>query len=84
MHHWLLGVPCSTAARCALQLMLVFAMAAQVRLRVWRRDASGARLQELLCDLSSKHGAVEVGGGPWWSTWSAQVILNRHSDSAYT
>ena len=61
----------------------VYGMTAQVRLRVWRRTAEGASQQELLCDLSSKRGAVEVGGGPWWSTWSAQVIFNRHSDSAY-
>ena len=59
--------------------MLVCAMAAQVRLRVWRRVANEAQQQELLCDLSSKRGAVEVGGGPWWSTWSAQV---RVTDTA--
>ncbi|CAK0735183.1 hypothetical protein CVIRNUC_000540 [Coccomyxa viridis] len=49
----------------------------QVRLRVWRRVANGAQQQELLCDLSSKRGAVEVGGGPWWSTWSAQAKMRE-------
>jgi len=45
----------------------------QVRMRVWRRDANGSRNPEPLFDLNTKCGAVEVGGGPWWSTWSAQV-----------
>ena len=44
-------------------------------MRVWRRDAVGSRQTQAFIDVTSKQGAVEVGGGPWWSTWSAQVIL---------
>lgn len=46
-------------------------------MRVWRRDASGSRQPQAFIDLTSKQGAVEVGGGPWWSAWSAQVIATR-------
>lgn len=28
-----------------------------------------------LFDLTTSSAAVEVGGGPWWSTWKAQVGL---------
>lgn len=45
----------------------------QVRLRVWRRDSAGVRSAAPLFDLRTNAGAVEVGGGPWWSTWQAQV-----------
>ncbi len=45
----------------------------QVRLRVWRHDSAGVRNAVPLFDLHTDAGAVEVGGGPWWSTWQAQV-----------
>ncbi|CAL5225421.1 g8236 [Coccomyxa viridis] len=49
----------------------------KVRVRVWRRDANGSRQPQAFIDLTSKQGAVEVGGGPWWSTWSAQAKMQE-------
>ncbi len=46
---------------------------AQVRVRVWQRTGEGGRQGAPLFDLRSADGAVEVGGGPWWSTWRAQA-----------
>ena len=57
------------------------AFSEQVRMRVWRRDANGSRQPRAFIDVTSKQGAVEVGGGPWWSTWSAQVSCSL---AAYT
>lgn len=45
----------------------------QVRMRVWQRDGSGARAGEPLVDARSASCAVEVGGGPWWDSWRAEV-----------
>ncbi|EIE26754.1 tocopherol cyclase [Coccomyxa subellipsoidea C-169] len=49
----------------------------EVRLRVWRRDSAGVRRTEPLIDLHTNDGAVEVGGGPWWSTWQAQAEMQQ-------
>lgn len=50
--------------------------AGRCRLRVWRRRAGGARGQ-LLLDAMSSSAALEVGGGPWWSSWSARADMKE-------
>lgn len=45
----------------------------QVRMRVWQRDGSGERVAAPLIDARSAACAVEVGGGPWWDSWRAEV-----------
>ncbi len=52
-------------------------------MRVWRRDANGSKQPQAFIDIASKQGAVEVGGGPWWSTWSAQVSCNSDEVAVY-
>ena len=58
----------STAATCLFFLRL------QVRMRVWE---AGRRDHPPLLDCKSvgKSCAVEVGGGPWWSSWQAQAAM---------
>lgn len=47
------------------------------RLRVWKLDGSGrvAPGQAPMVDASSDTAALEVGGGPWWSPWSAKAEM---------
>ena len=45
----------------------------QVRMRVWQRDGRGERVAAPLIDARSAACAVEVGGGPWWDSWRAEV-----------
>eukprot|EP00878_Enallax_costatus_P029304 GHUV01031756.1.p1 GENE.GHUV01031756.1~~GHUV01031756.1.p1 ORF type:complete len:461 (+),score=103.09 GHUV01031756.1:601-1983(+) len=47
------------------------------RLRVWKLDSSGRVLpgQAPMVDASSETAALEVGGGPWWSPWSAKAEM---------
>jgi tocopherol cyclase len=50
--------------------------AADVRVRVWARGGRAAGAPPLV-DLRSegRSGAVEVGGGPWWSRWRAEARM---------
>jgi tocopherol cyclase len=49
----------------------------QVRIRVWeaRKRAAGG-LPLLDCTSSGASGAVEVGGGPWWSAWKSEAAYS--------
>jgi tocopherol cyclase len=51
--------------------------APQVRMRVWERGPSGRRGATPIVDCTSQghSGAVEVGGGPWWSTWKGNAAM---------
>jgi tocopherol cyclase len=44
---------------------------------VWEKDRAGVRRAAPLIDLETKCGAVEVGGGPWWSTWKAEAEMKQ-------
>ncbi len=46
-------------------------------MRVWERDGSGTRSAAPLIDARSATCAVEVGGGPWWDAWRAEVRAAR-------
>ncbi|GLC34906.1 hypothetical protein PLESTF_000216600 [Pleodorina starrii] len=48
----------------------------QCRLRVWRR-AGGAKQGPPLVDATSTTAALEVGGGPWWSSWRARAEMKE-------
>lgn len=51
--------------------------AGRVRIRVWeagRRSAGGAPLVD--CTSAGRSAAVEVGGGPWWTAWSAEASMS--------
>lgn len=52
--------------------------AGSVTLQVWRAG-DRARGSPPLIDVTSdgKSGAVEVGGGPWWSTWSVEAKMTE-------
>lgn len=45
-----------------------------VRIRVWDKTKSS-----LIMDVQSRgrSGAVEVGGGPWWSGWQAKAAMSE-------
>lgn len=46
----------------------------KVRLRVWDLQRSPT---EPWIDATSTSGALEVGGGPWWSTWQANSEMKE-------
>ncbi|CAL8467097.1 g6633 [Coccomyxa elongata] len=64
-------------ADCGLDVFCRDSFYGKVRLRVWRRDSAGVRSAMPLFDLHTDAGAVEVGGGPWWSTWQAQAEMRQ-------
>ena len=70
-----------TSAMCrggaCLRRFQLFGGVSQVRVRVWQRARDGVRQGAPLFDLTSTAGAVEVGGGPWWSTWKAQADMKE-------
>jgi tocopherol cyclase len=45
--------------------------------RVWLKNSAGVRGAAPLFDLRTAAGAVEVGGGPWWSTWQAAAEMRE-------
>lgn len=56
----------------------------QVRVRLWtitEADEFGGATWEvpsgelLLLDATSEAAAVEIGGGPWWKTWTSQAQM---------
>jgi len=47
------------------------------RLRVWQVDSAGRRSASPLVDATSTTAALEVGGGPWWSAWSARADMKE-------
>ncbi|KAL7159342.1 hypothetical protein ABFS83_01G020900 [Erythranthe nasuta] len=53
---------------------------ADLRLRIWEKQNNGTQGKVIL-DVMSKMAAVEVGGGPWFSTWKGKTstpeIVNR-------
>lgn len=54
--------------------------AGEVRIRVWPAGAGGAAGgAPPLVDVRSegRSGAVEVGGGPWWSGWTAKAAMSE-------
>ncbi len=48
----------------------------QVRLRIWRLQ-HGLAVDNPVLDCSSTSGALEVGGGPWDSCWSAEAAMRE-------
>ena len=46
----------------------------QVRIRVWPAGETGGP-PLLDCTSAGNSGAVEVGGGPWFSTWRQQAEM---------
>ena len=48
-----------------------------IHLKLWRAGERGSK--DPIIDLVSegKSGAVEVGGGPWWSTWSVEAKMSE-------
>lgn len=46
----------------------------QVRVRLWEK-AGGT--ETLVLDAESSSAAVEVGGGPWWTEWSARSEMRE-------
>ena len=48
----------------------------QVRLRIWRLQ-DGLAVDNPVLECSSTSGALEVGGGPWGSTWSAEAAMRE-------
>ena len=46
-------------------------------MRVWERNSKGQLTNPPIVDCTSQgsSGAVEVGGGPWWSTWRGQAAM---------
>eukprot|EP00195_Chlamydomonas_chlamydogama_P014697 CAMPEP_0202899352 /NCGR_PEP_ID=MMETSP1392-20130828/7616_1 /ASSEMBLY_ACC=CAM_ASM_000868 /TAXON_ID=225041 /ORGANISM="Chlamydomonas chlamydogama, Strain SAG 11-48b" /LENGTH=470 /DNA_ID=CAMNT_0049585515 /DNA_START=249 /DNA_END=1661 /DNA_ORIENTATION=+ len=48
------------------------------RLRVWRRTAGSSTSSTTpFIDVSSNTAALEVGGGPWWSSWAARAAMKE-------
>ena len=49
-----------------------------VRIRVWAGESRAAGAVPLfdVCSIG-KSGAVEVGGGPWWSGWEAKAEMSE-------
>jgi tocopherol cyclase len=49
------------------------------RLQVWRRDAGfiGFGRGEMIVDAISSTAALEIGGGPWWTGWSAAAEMKE-------
>lgn len=39
---------------------------------------------KLLADVTSDRAAVEIGGGPWWSTWTSQAQMKEPLRSLVT
>lgn len=51
--------------------------AGNVRIRVWEAGARGTgRLPMIDCRSEGFSGAVEVGGGPWWSAWRTEAAMS--------
>ncbi|GBF94640.1 tocopherol cyclase [Raphidocelis subcapitata] len=48
-----------------------------LRLRLWQVDSAGRRSASPLVDATSSTAALEVGGGPWWSPWSARADMRE-------
>ena len=48
----------------------------QVRLRIWRLQ-DGLAVDNPVLDCSSTSGALEVGGGPWETSWSAEAAMRE-------
>ena len=49
-----------------------------VRIRVWNAGGQAAGAAPLIDVVSDgKSGAVEVGGGPWWSGWSTTAAMSE-------
>eukprot|EP00873_Tetraselmis_striata_P022254 jgi/Tetstr1/442518/TSEL_030616.t1 len=51
--------------------------AGTTRLRIWERDVFGMRKPIALVDATSTSAALEVGGGPWWSSWKASAEMKE-------
>eukprot|EP00884_Botryococcus_braunii_P021088 jgi/Botrbrau1/7663/Bobra.0159s0105.1 len=49
----------------------------QVRVRLWKVEGQGRGEGLLLADVFSSRAALEVGGGPWWSTWRARADMKE-------
>ncbi|KAL6775750.1 TCY1 [Auxenochlorella protothecoides x Auxenochlorella symbiontica] len=47
----------------------------RVRVRMWRRGEEGRAPPVVDCVSLEETGAVEVGGGPWWSGWKARAAM---------
>uniref|UniRef100_A0A7N0U7X6 Tocopherol cyclase n=1 Tax=Kalanchoe fedtschenkoi TaxID=63787 RepID=A0A7N0U7X6_KALFE len=43
-----------------------------LRLRIWEKGSNGIKGKNVL-DVTSNMAALEVGGGPWFNTWSGQT-----------
>ena len=50
--------------------------AARARLIIWKLDATGIRAGPPIVDATSSSAAAEVGGGPWWDSWSQKAKMN--------
>ncbi|KAK9823665.1 hypothetical protein WJX72_004524 [[Myrmecia] bisecta] len=49
----------------------------KVHMQIWQLDANNIRRGTPMLDVTSSSGAVEVGGGPWWSTWQADARMRE-------
>ncbi|KAL6747380.1 tocopherol cyclase-domain-containing protein [Haematococcus lacustris] len=49
----------------------------KARLRVWLRGMRASGAAQPLIDASTTSAALEVGGGPWWTTWSAKAAMRE-------
>ena len=47
----------------------------QVRIQVWAAGQAGSGTPLVDCTSAGRTGAVEVGGGPWWSPWKAEAAM---------
>ena len=49
-----------------------------VRLQVWKNgDRSNGKDPIIDLQSSGKSGAVEIGGGPWWSDWAVEAKMSE-------
>ncbi|EFJ42521.1 hypothetical protein VOLCADRAFT_42287, partial [Volvox carteri f. nagariensis] len=51
--------------------------AGRCRLRLWRRVGGAKQGGPALVDATSTTAALEVGGGPWWSSWRARAEMKE-------
>uniref|UniRef100_A0A7S3VSV1 Tocopherol cyclase n=1 Tax=Dunaliella tertiolecta TaxID=3047 RepID=A0A7S3VSV1_DUNTE len=59
--------------------------AGEVRLRVWKRGSPPGSASDVpYIDATSRTAALEVGGGPWWSAWSAKASMKEPFKSLVT
>lgn len=55
----------------------------QCRLRIWRRRG-GVQTGMPLVDATTSTAALEVGGGPWWSSWRTKAAMKEPFRSMVT